>query len=106
MTPGEAVTLTSLDAPAQGIASRVLAGAGGGNVTLFAFDAGQELSEHTSPFEALVLVVDGFIDLTIGGRAVPAAPGTITWMPAQVPHAVIAREASRMLLVLLRAESR
>lgn len=101
--PGEALLLHSLVTPtAQGIASRVLAKASGGNVTLFAFDAGQGLTEHTSPFEALVMVLDGGLTLTIGGSPIQATPGTIVRMPANVPHAVEAPEAARMLLVMLR----
>ena len=99
----EALLLTGLIAPTErGIASRVLAKNGGGNVTLFAFDAGEGLSEHTAPFDALVLVLDGALLLTIGGTAVEAAPGTIVRMPAGIPHAVDAKAASRMLLIMLR----
>jgi quercetin dioxygenase-like cupin family protein len=87
---------------AHGIASRVLAKTGGGNVTLFAFDAGQGLSEHTAPFDALVLVLSGALDLTIGGQPVRAEPGTLVRMPAGVPHALDAAEPTRMLLVMLR----
>lgn len=100
---GEALRLEELISPApHGIASRVLAKTGGGSLTLFAFDAGEGLSEHTAPFDALVIVLDGSLSLTIGGSAVTAAPGTIVRMPANIPHAVDAREASRMLLVMLR----
>ena len=99
----EALVLQSLVTPTeQGIASRVLARTAGGNVTLFAFDKGQGLTEHTSPFDALVLVLDGAFTLTIGGTPVRADPGTIVRMPADVPHAVDADESSRMLLVMLR----
>jgi quercetin dioxygenase-like cupin family protein len=99
----EALVLQSLVTPtAQGIASRVLARTAGGNVTLFAFDKGQGLTEHTSPFDALVLVLDGAFTLTIGGTPTRAVPGTIVRMPADVPHAVDADESSRMLLVMLR----
>jgi len=98
-----ALLLADLIAPAQGgVASRVLAKNGGGNVTLFAFDAGEGLSEHTTPFDALVVTLDGALTLTIGGQAVSAAPGTIVRMPANVPHAVDATAASRMLLIMLR----
>jgi quercetin dioxygenase-like cupin family protein len=101
--PAEALALQALVTPTeQGIASRVLARNTGGNVTLFAFDKGQGLTEHTSPFEALVLVLDGSLTLTIGGVSVRATPGTIVRMPATVPHAVEAPEAARMLLVMLR----
>ena len=85
-----------------GIASRVLAKNGGGTLTLFAFDSGQGLSEHTTPFDALAIVLDGELLLTIGGAPVTATPGTIVRLPANVPHAVDATVASRMLLVMLR----
>ena len=87
----------------HGIASRVLAKNGGGTVTLFAFDAGQALSEHSAPFDALVLVLEGQFTLAIGGIRVAAAAGSVVRMPADVPHAVEAVEPSRMLLVMLRA---
>ena len=84
----EALRLTDLITPTGGgIASRVLAKNGGGNVMLFAFDAGEGLTEHTTPFDALVLTLDGGLTLTIGGQAVAAAPGTIVRFPANVPHA-------------------
>lgn len=103
LPPGEALALHSLITPTeQGIASRVLARTAGGNLTLFAFDRGQELSEHTAPFDAIVIVLEGVLSLTIGGAAVRAAPGSIVLMPANVPHAVQAPEAARMLLLMLR----
>ena len=103
MPPAEALSIQSLITPTRhGIASRVLARTGGGNLTLFAFDAGQELAEHTAPFDALVLVLEGTVQLTIGGTPVLAVPGTIVLMPAGVPHALEAPEAARMLLVMLR----
>jgi len=103
LAPGEVFTVESLVTPtAQGISSRVLARSAAGNVTLFAFDAGEELSEHTAPFDALVLTLSGALVLTIGGRDVEAAPQTIALMPANVPHAVRAIEPSRMLLIMLR----
>ena len=86
----------------NGIASRVLARATGGNVTLFALDAGQGLEEHTSPFDALVFVLEGALELTIGGASVRAVPGTVVRMPGGVPHALEAPEPARMLLVMLR----
>ena len=99
-------TALSLDAlitaTPQGIASRILSKTGGGSLTLFAFDAGQGLAEHTAPFDALVLVLNGRLLLTIGGVEVTATPGTVVRMPAGVPHAVDAPEPSRMLLTMLR----
>jgi quercetin dioxygenase-like cupin family protein len=99
----EALLLDSLVTPTvQGIASRILAKAAGANVTLFAFDEGQGLTEHTSPFEAFVLVLEGALTLTIGGTPVRAIAGTIVRMPADVPHALDAAEPTRMLLIMVR----
>ena len=103
LPPGEALSLESLITPTfQGIASRILGKAPGGSMTLFAFDEGQGLIEHSSPFDAFVLVLDGALNLTIGGTLVRAAPGAIVRMPADVPHALDATEPSRMLLVMLK----
>jgi quercetin dioxygenase-like cupin family protein len=103
LPPAEVLPLDSLVTPTEkGIASRVLARSGGGNVTLFAFDAGEELSEHTAPFDALVLTLDGALTLTIAGKPVRATPHTVVLMPANVPHAVFAPEPARMLLIMLR----
>jgi quercetin dioxygenase-like cupin family protein len=101
--PAEALDLATLITPTeQGISSRVLAKTTGGTVTLFAFDAGQELSEHSAPFDALVMVLAGVLDLTIGHRPLRAVAGSIVRMPANVPHAVSAPEPARMLLTMLR----
>jgi quercetin dioxygenase-like cupin family protein len=99
----QAFPLATLVTPTEGgIASRVLARTAGGNVTLFAFDAGQGLEEHTSPFDALVMVLEGALALTIGGENVRATPGAIVRMPGGVPHALNAPEPTRMLLIMLR----
>ena len=103
LPPGELFALNTLvTATAQGIASRVLARTAAGNITLFAFDAGEELSEHTAPFDALVITLAGSLDLRIGGRDVQTTPQSVVLMPANVPHAVRAAEPSRMLLIMLR----
>jgi quercetin dioxygenase-like cupin family protein len=93
---------TLITTTAQGIASRILAKASGGNVTLFAFDAGQGLTEHTSPFDALVFVLEGALTVTIAGQAMEATPGTVVRLPAGVPHGVDTAEPARMLLVMLK----
>ena len=99
----ETLPLAELITPTDGgIASRVLAKTTGGSLTLFAFDRGEGLSEHTTPFDAFVLVLDGTIRLTIDGRPLHATPGTIVHMPAHVPHALEPVTAARMLLVMLR----
>ena len=75
-----------------------------GTITLFAFDKGQKLSEHTtSPYNAVVQVLDGSAQLTIGGNAMKVSAGEIIIMPANVPHAVAAEERFKMLLTMIRA---
>lgn len=85
------------------IASRVLAKTGGGSVTLFAFGAGEGLTEHSSPYEALAIVIEGAITITVGGAPTEATDRTIVRLPATIPHALEARQNSRMLLVMLKA---
>ncbi len=91
-----------LDYVPGAIVSRTLARAKGGSLTIFAFDAGQELSEHTAPFDAFVQVLDGAVELTIGGERVVACAGETVLMPAGVPHAVKAQERFKMLLSMIR----
>ena len=99
----EALSLPGLISPPEdGIASRVLAKTAGGHLTLFAFAAGQGLTEHTSPFEAFVMVLEGTIALRVGDKHVTATPSTIVRLPANVAHALEASEKSRMLLIMLR----
>jgi quercetin dioxygenase-like cupin family protein len=92
----------ALDYVAGSVVSRTLVKAGGGSVTLFAFEAAQELSEHTAPFDALVQVLDGQAELTIGGAPVLARAGESVLMPAGIPHAVRARQRFKMLLTMVR----
>ena len=102
----QALELHSLITPTEhGISSRVLAKRRGGNITLFAFDSGQGLTEHTSPFDAFVVVLEGVLTLTVGGTMCEAFPGQIVRLPAAVPHSLEARQPSRMLLVMLRDAS-
>ncbi len=100
---GEALGLAELVEYADdSVVSRTLAETRGATVTAFAFDKGQSLSEHTTPFDALVHVLEGKARLTIGGRAVNVSGGEVVLMPAHVPHAVQAPERFKMLLVMLR----
>ena len=73
-----------------------------GTLTLFAFDAGQGLSEHTSPYDATVQILDGKGVLTIGGERVEAKAGEMVIMPAGIPHDVRAEERFKMLLIMIR----
>lgn len=93
---------TLLEIPPGGIASRVIARTPSGNVTLFAMDAAQEISEHTTPFDALVVVVSGRLAITIGGTGVDARDHDLVRMPAHVPHALRAETPTRFVLVMLR----
>ena len=73
-----------------------------GTVTLFAFDKGQGLSEHTAPFDALVYVLDGQAEITIGGASKRLGKNEMILMPADVPHMVKAPERFKMMLVMIR----
>ena len=85
------------------VVSRQITKADTGNVTLFAFDAGQELSEHTAPFDALVHVLDGEAEIIISGNPFQLEAGDAIIMPADEPHAVKARGQFKMLLTMIRA---
>jgi quercetin dioxygenase-like cupin family protein len=74
-----------------------------GTITLFAFDEGQKLSEHTAPYDAVVQVIDGRGQLTIGGEPVTVSAGEIVIMPGNVPHSVAAGQRFKMLLTMIRA---
>ena len=92
----------ALDYAPEAIVSRALLSNKAGSVTLFAFDQGQQLSEHTVPFDALVMVLDGEAQLTIGERLVRARSGQMVLLPAGVPHAVKAPGRFKMLLTMIR----
>lgn len=103
--PGQAVDPAQMVAYAEGsIVSRTIADNEAGTLTLFAFDAGQGLSEHSAPFDAYVCILDGEAELTLGGEKVRAAAGQMVLMPADVPHAVAAPGRFKMLLIMLRAQ--
>lgn len=85
------------------VVSRVIMKQEKGNVTLFAFAAGQELSEHTAPFDALVQVLEGEGRIRIGAREHNVGPGEALLMPADVPHALFAGQDFKMLLTMIRA---
>jgi len=103
LPPAEAIRLDSLLQYVPGsVVSRTLIKRPVGTVTLFSFDAGQGLSEHTAPFDALVQVLDGEAELTIGGKTVKAEAGESVLMPAGVPHSLHAPKPFKMLLVMVR----
>ncbi len=92
-----------VDYAPEAIVSRTLVSGKTGSVTLFAFDGGQQLSEHTAPFDALVHVLEGEAQVTIGGKPVPVGTGRMVLMPAGIPHAVLATGRFKMLLTMIRA---
>ncbi len=97
------LTLAELASYQEGaVVSRQIVKTDGGNVTLFAFDAGQELSEHTAPFDALVQVLDGQAEITISGKPFNLTAGQSILMPANQPHALKAPTAFKMLLTMIR----
>ncbi len=92
-----------IDYAPDSIVSKTIVDKPVGTITLFAFDAGQKLSEHTAPYDAVVQVIDGRAMLTIGGQATTVSAGEIIIMPNNVPHAVTADERFKMLLTMIRA---
>jgi len=84
------------------VVSRIVVKRETGSVTLFAFDAGQELSEHTAPYDALVQIVDGEAAITIAGRPHRLSAGEMILLPAHQPHAVKAVSRFKMLLTMIR----
>jgi quercetin dioxygenase-like cupin family protein len=104
MTEPTATDLLGMVQCAPGsIVSRTLAETASGTLTLFAFDRGQGLSEHSAPYDAHLLVLEGRVHLRIGGREVDASAGQIVTMPANVPHSLSAVAAFKMLLIMLKA---
>lgn len=73
-----------------------------GTVTLFSFDAGEGLSEHSSPHEALVQVLEGAVEITIGGEPVTVTQGECIILPANIPHALKAKERFKMMLTMIK----
>jgi quercetin dioxygenase-like cupin family protein len=84
------------------IVSKMLIKKDTGNITLFAFDAGQGLSEHTAPFDAVVYILDGRAEIMIGEKKSTVNAGELLIMPANVPHALSAKQRFKMLLVMIR----
>jgi quercetin dioxygenase-like cupin family protein len=85
------------------VVSRTLLKRAGGTITLFAFDEGQSLSEHTAPFDAVAHVLEGEAGITIAGTPLKVSAGEIVLMPANQPHAVHARTRFKMLLTMIRS---
>lgn len=100
---GQTINLaTSVEYADGSVVSKTLLDKKTGTLTLFAFDAGQGLSEHTAPFDATVHILDGEAELMIGGQPVIAKTGQLVIMPAGIPHSVRAQQRFKMLLIMIR----
>jgi len=98
------VRATSLvDVQPGAVVSREIISKPQGTVSIFAFDQGEGLSEHTAPFDALVYAIEGRVKITLGGVAHEVAEGELIVMPANIPHALSALTPFKMMLVLVRA---
>jgi quercetin dioxygenase-like cupin family protein len=85
------------------VVSRTIIDKKSGTITLFAFDENQGLSEHTAPYDAVVYVLDGEVDMTISGTVFRLNKGEITIMPANEPHALSAKTKFKMLLTMIKS---
>ena len=85
------------------VVSRTIIDKKAGTITLFAFDENQGLSEHTAPYDAMVYVLDGEVDVTISGKQVRLKQGEITILPANQPHALTAKTKFKMLLTMIKS---
>lgn len=94
--------MLDIDYQSGGIVSKQIIKTAAGNVTLFAFDAGQGLTEHTSPFDALVTVLEGEAEVTIGGVRHVVKTGGVLQLPANIPHGVQAVRRFKMTLTMLK----
>ena len=100
----QAASLTELvNYQAGSIVSRTLIDKTTGTLTLFAFDKGQGLSEHTAPFDALVFIIDGVAEVIISGKSVMVKRGEIIIMPANEPHALKAISKFKMMLTMIKS---
>lgn len=100
---GQAARMADLVDYREGsVVSRTLVKKEAGNVTLFAFDRGQELSEHAAPFDALVHLLDGEAEITVSGKVHPMKAGDFIVMPAHAPHALKATSRFKMILTMIR----
>jgi quercetin dioxygenase-like cupin family protein len=93
----------AVDYASGAIVSKIVSKNNAGNITLFSFDTGQNLSEHTAPFDAIVQIVEGKAKIIIDKKGYILSKGDIIIMPANIPHAVEALDKFKMLLTMLKA---
>jgi quercetin dioxygenase-like cupin family protein len=100
---GQAIGLAAgVEYATNSVVSKTILDKKTGTLTLFAFDQGQGLSEHTSPYDATVQVVEGAAELVVGGKPHRVSAGELFIMPASIPHSVRAVERFKMLLIMIR----
>jgi quercetin dioxygenase-like cupin family protein len=97
------IAADSIDYAAGAVVSKTIIKKASGNVTLFAFDKGEGLSEHSAPFDAMVQVLDGLVEITIGGTPYVLKSGESIIMPASIPHALKATERFKMMLTMIKS---
>ncbi len=102
MTQEKVKLMDLIDYQKGSVVSRALIDKKVGTVTLFAFDEGQGLSEHTAPYDAMVQVLEGEVEITISGRPIHLKEGEMIIMPANEPHALKALKKYKMLLTMIR----
>jgi len=101
---GKVVDMAGLVEYQEGsVVSKTLLNKNTGTVTMFAFDKGQGLSEHTAPFDAMVYIADGEVEIAIGGEPRRVKAGEMLIMPADVPHALDAVTRFKMALIMIRS---
>lgn len=101
--PGKIIDFTkAVEYSTDGIVSKQVLIKSTGNVTLFAFDQGQRLSEHSAPFDAMVQVLEGKAEIIINRESFHLEAGQTIIMPANIPHAVLATERFKMLLTMIK----
>lgn len=91
-----------IDYSSQSVVSKTILKLPSGNITLFSFDSGEGLSEHSSPHEAFVHIIDGSAEITIDGKPHNVKKGESIILPANIPHALKANEAFKMILVMIK----
>lgn len=101
---GQVVNVEGLVSYQEGsVVSKTIVDKKVGTVTLFAFDKGQGLSEHTAPYDAIVQLIDGEAEITVSGKAQRVSKGEMFILPANEPHALVAVERFKMLLIMIRS---
>lgn len=96
------VLINEVQYQSNSIVSKQIIKKANGNITLFAFDKDESLTEHTSPYEAVVYIVDGEMEIRIAGNPVSVKTGEIIVLPPNVPHSLIAVRQSKMLLIMIK----